>query len=154
MRLRICVLFSIFLLAAAAIFIFASCDNGASSGTLTVGLTGIPSGADGHMLYMGLYEGDADPMSASLLGIGGIEIGVDNSDVLVDPITEAVVTYDPGDYDLYLWIDMNDNLNLGTEEPEQGIDMSHTSFPFDVTIDGDTTVTVIASAFELYPGFD
>jgi hypothetical protein len=61
-------------------------------------------------------------------------------------------SFDPGDYDLYLWIDMNDKFDTVTA-PEQGTDMSHISFPLSVTIDGDTTLNLAAVGFELFPGF-
>jgi len=135
------------------VFGLLACGNGgASSGTLTVGITGFPPGADGKMLFMGLYEGGADPFSASLLAVGEIELGIEESEVMRDPITNENIVLDPGHYDLYLWIDMNDNMDT-VQEPEKDIDMTHVSFPFPVTIDGDITVTLTANAFELFPGW-
>jgi hypothetical protein len=134
------------------VFGLLACGNGgASSGTLTVVITGTPPGADGKGLYMGLYKRDADPSSASLLAVGDILLGTEFSEVMKDSITGENIVFDPGHYDLYLWIDMNDNMDT-VQGPEQNIDMTHISFPFPVTIDGDTTVTVTANAFELFPG--
>jgi hypothetical protein len=153
MKPAVYVVISIFFLVAGVIFLSATCDSsGGESGTLTVGLNGIPSGADGHLLLIGAFEDGVDAMIAPLLAAGSIEIGTETSTVMQDPTTSAVITLDAGDYDLYMWIDMNDNLET-VQEPEQNIDMTHTSFPFDATIDGDTIITVLSSAFELFPGF-
>jgi hypothetical protein len=128
-----------------------TCDSGPSSGTLTVAITGVPSGADGKDLLMGLYVSGAVPASSSLIAYGGILLGTDFSGVMQDPVTDEDIVLDGGDYDLYMWIDMNDNVDI-VQEPEQGTDMSHVTFPFPVSIDGDTTVTVTSNNFEIFPG--
>jgi hypothetical protein len=152
MRPRNYVLFSVFLLVAGLIFISATCDSGPSSGTLTVGITGNPPGTDNKILHMGLFEGNADPLSASILAVGDIELSVEFSEVMKDPVTSVNVELDGGNYDLYAWIDMNDNIDT-VQEPEQGIDMSYVTFPFPVSIDGDTTVNLTSNNFEIFPGF-
>jgi hypothetical protein len=137
------------------VFFLLACDNtgGASSGTLTVSIAGAPSGADGKSLYIGMYEGGADPLTESIVGTGEILLsaGETVSDVIEESLTNET-SFDPGDYDLYLWIDMNDNFDTVTA-PEQGTDMSHISFPLSVTIDGDTTLNLASVGFELFPGF-
>ena len=155
MKTRTYTWLTIFLLVAAVIFISASCDNGGSSGTLTVVLSGIPAGSDGHLLLIGVYADGADPWTAPMLGMSDLDIGTETSKVVEDPTTRDIATFDPGDYDLYMWIDMNDNLET-VQEPEQDIDLVYKDFPVpvDVTINGDITVTVLSSDFELSPGFD
>lgn len=134
-----------------------ACDNngggGGSRGTLTVGIIGAPPETDDKVLHTGLYVRDADPLSASLLAVGDIVLGTDYSEVVMrDPITDETTVFEAGGYDLYTWIDMNDNFDT-VQAPEVGIDMSYLKFPIPVTISGDHTIIVMANYFELFPGY-
>jgi hypothetical protein len=100
-----------------------------------------------------LYTAGADPLSSSLLATGSILLGTEESVVIKDPLSDEDIVLDAGDYDLYLWIDTNDNIDT-MQEPEQNIDLSHVSFPFKVTIDSNTTVLITENGFELFPGWD
>ena len=131
------------------VFVLFACDFiGGSSGTLTVEITGYPPGTRGNKLYMELYEGGAGHLFPSLLATGSILLGTEYSDVMEDPITSEYIVLDAGDYDLYLWIDMNDNIDT-IQEPEKATDMTYKSFPLRVMINGDTTVVLTANNFEL-----
>ena len=136
------------------VLVLITCDNtGGSGGTLSVGITGCPPGTENCNLYLELYNSGADPLSSSLLAIGSILLGTIESDVMEDPLSDEDIVLDAGDYDLYLWIDINDNIDT-MQEPELGTDMSHVSFPFRVTIDSDTKVVITENGFELFPGWD
>jgi hypothetical protein len=123
-----------------------------NEGTLTVSIVGAPSGAVGKLLYMGLFESGADPITSSLLATGEILLSNEQESHVMDhSVLDEKIILDGGAYDLYLWIDMNDNFDT-VKEPEQSIDMTHKIYPFGVTINGDTTVTLLAAGFELFPG--
>ena len=153
MKLIAGVLLLIFLLVAGVNCIAASCDNGAISGTLTVEMFNYPAGSEGHFLYMVLYPRGPGIVICAVVASGELLIGTVASTVLESSFAVDENLLNPGDYSLYLWIDMNDNFDTESD-PEVGIDMTHTSLPVIVTIDGDTTVTIIASDFELYLGLD
>jgi hypothetical protein len=136
------------------VFVLTTCDNtSGGGGTLTVEIAGCPSGAEDCKLYLQLYTAGADPMASSLMATGSILLGSEKSDVMVDPFTAEDIVLDAGDYDLYLWIDVNDDYDT-LQEPEFNTDLSHASFPFRVTIDSDTTVLITENGFELFPGWD
>lgn len=147
------VLFLTFLLHIGVNYISASCENGAISGTLTVEMSSYPGGIEGHVLYMLLFARGPGIVIYADVATGELLIGSETSTVMEASFAVDKNLLNPGDYSLYLYIDMNDNFDT-FPEPEVGIDMAHLSLPVIVTIDGDTTVTLIASDFELYLGLE
>ena len=134
-------------------FVLTTCDNtGGSVGTLTVEIAGCPSGAEACKLYLELYAAGADPLSSSLLATGSILLGTEESVVIKDPLSDEDIVLDAGEYDLYLWIDMNDNIDT-VQEPELGTDMAHVSCPIRITIDRDTRLVITGNSIELFYGW-
>jgi hypothetical protein len=134
-------------------FTFTTCDIGGSSGgTLTIEIAGCPSGAEDCKLYVELYNAGSDPLSSSPLATGSILLNIEESDVMVDPLSDEDIALNAGEYDLYLWIDVNDNIGT-VQQPETGVDMSHVSCPLRITIDRDTRVVITADSFRLFYGW-
>jgi hypothetical protein len=135
-----------------------ACDNtGGGSGTLTVTMTGYPEGTEGHMIQLGLFIDGDDPFIEDNIASGDFELGFEDSTIMddasMDDVAEIDIVLDPGDYDLYAFIDVNDNIDI-EGYPEESIDMTYTTFPIDVTVDGNTTVTLLPTNFELFTGFE
>ena len=136
------------------VFALTMCDiTDGSGGTLTVEIAGCPPGADDCKLYLQLYAAGADPLSSPLVASGIILLGSEVSDVMVDPDTAEDMVLVSGDYDLYIWIDTNDN-NDSIQGPELNEDLAHVTFPFRIKIDGNTAVLITENGFELFSGWD
>ena len=125
-------------------------------GTLTVSLTGI-SAPDGTFTPMGLFPEGADMSGDPMLlivAMGGDPglIGGAVSSTMCVPNTQIPWIGTGGTtYDLYIWVDMNGNLEFGAYMPEPGIDLQLTDFPVTVEINGDTSMEFTGSNFILVP---
>ncbi len=123
-------------------------------GTLTVSVTEIPAPED-YAVLAGVFEAGVDPFPdpMSLILAEGHILLADGagSDILTMPGSEDPWIGTGGDsYDVYVWVDMNDNL----EEviyPEPGIDLQLATYPLTVDIDGDMTLEFTGSDFVLTP---
>lgn len=131
----------------ATYFVGAIPEEGPEDGTLTVHLSDYTEGG-GHQSYIGLFIHDSDPTDMSnFVAMGGFEIiGGEGSGHLV-PSNISGGQIDPppwigtgGEmYDLYFWVDLNDNFEF-VQYPEEGIDDTALIFPIVVTVNGDMNI--------------
>jgi len=125
-------------------------------GTLTISLTGI-SAPDGTFTPMGLFPEGADMSGDPMLlivamgGDPGLMDGAVSSIMCVPNTQTPWIGTGGTSYDLYVWVDMNDNLELGVYMPESEIDLQLNEFPVTVEINGDTIVEFTGSDFVLTP---
>ena len=124
-------------------------------GTLTVSLTDL-SAPDGTYVPIGVYPAGVDPVVdpfGLIEAMGGLElIGGGGSSLMTEPNTETTWIGTGGvSYDVYIWVDMNGNLEFGAYEPEPGIDLQLVDFPVVVEINGDTTIEFTGSDFIVVP---
>ena len=134
---------SLYLVALVILLIVMACpDNGVtySDGTLTVGLVGYSTG-DGHQALFGVYAGGSDPYTDPIIAMGQFTIGDGGGSFQAeDPSNNPWTGTGGTTYDVYLWVDLNDNWETITF-PESGDDSVASSFPYSVLIDGNVTIT-------------
>jgi hypothetical protein len=112
-------------------------------GTVTVAFTEADV-TEGHDVLIGVYPAGSDPMSdpfGLLVAHGGIELvsGAGSTTLTEMGDGPQPVWYGAGgaSYDVYIWVDMNENLETGVWWQEPGIDLQLSTFPVTVTISGD-----------------
>ena len=114
--------------------------------------------ANGHDALMGVYPAGTDPMIdplGLLVATGGFSVTSGQGSTTLTQAGDGLqpVWYGAGgaSYDLYIWVDMNDNLEYGIYWQEPGIDLQLSTFPVVVTIDGDQYLSYTGSDLEVTP---
>jgi hypothetical protein len=126
-------------------------------GTVTVTLTEADV-ANGHCALVGVYPAGTDPgidPMGKLVAMGNFEVvsGYGSMTLTETGDYPQPVWYGTGgkSYDVYIWVDMNDNLEYGVYWQEPGIDLQLSSFPVVVVIDGDVYLNYTGSDFVVTP---
>jgi hypothetical protein len=124
------------------------------NGTLTVSVTDVAAPEETSVL-MGVFPAGIDPGTdpmALILAMGHIVLfGGSGNDTVSVPDSEDLWIGTGGEfYDVYIWVDVNDNLDI-VMYPEPGIDLQLSTFPVTVEIDGDTHLSFQGSDFVVVP---
>jgi hypothetical protein len=126
------------------------------NGTVTVSFTDADI-ANGHRVLVGVYPAGTDPTidpMGQLVATGDFDIESGHgSQTLVEGLSGPDLWYGTGgeSYDVYIWVDMNDNLEYGVYQPEPGIDLRLASSPVVVLIDGDMLLEYTGSDLVVVP---
>jgi len=124
-------------------------------GTLTVSVTGVDA-MDDTAVYMGVYEAGVDPEEDPfllILAMGEIWLmGGAGSTTVQEPDAEADWVGTGGSfYDVYVWVDMNQNLPMGNYFPEPGTDLMLADYPFTFEVDGNVYLEFEGGDFIVVP---
>ncbi len=122
-------------------------------GSVTVAFSNAGA-VEGKRVLVGVFPAGSDPSVVPIVAQGDFDIASgEGSQTLEVPGIAGEIWYGTGgqSYDLYLWVDMNDNLQYGAYYPEPGVDMELATFPVVVTIDGDVHLSYTGADLILVP---
>ncbi len=131
----------------ASLLFISGCKESAAAtplgGMITISLTGA-NVANGDTLYVGVFDLGADPFVDPTYG--GIEETISSGEAaaVVTYLGGLQITFPAGSYDVYGFIDVNDDSG-GDPDPTDDYIFSG---PISITVDGNQTVPVVIGDFD------